>query len=124
MKIKILFLCSVLLLLWSCSSPLGSFFIPSKPLFIDKISYEGYSFDEIWSAAIGTLAESLYQVTFSDKEGGVLQARNSIGNEVKLTIFKEKENVTSVHCQLTTRHMQADVAGRGIFASIRLRLQK
>lgn len=86
------------------------------------MSYEGYSFNEVWFAAIGTLAESLYQVTFSDKEGGVLQAGHYLGNEVKLTIFKEKDNVISVHCQLRTRHMQADVVGRGIFASIRLRL--
>lgn len=83
MKVKILVFCLMFLV--------GCVFFHLK--YMEKVSYEAYSFDEVWQASMSALTESGYRISFVDKKGGVLQGYESVAlNKSTATITIVKEN--------------------------------
>ncbi|MBA7700594.1 hypothetical protein ES703_109310 [subsurface metagenome] len=69
----------------------GCVFIPLK--YGDRVSYEGYTFDEVWQASMNALTDSGYGISFVDRKAGILQGYESVAlNKSTATITIVKEN--------------------------------
>lgn len=82
MKTKVLIFCLMFLV--------GCVFIHLK--WKERVSYEAYSFDEVWQASMNALVDSGYKISFVDKEGGVLQGFESVvfnKSTATITIVRE-----------------------------------
>lgn len=83
MKTKILVVCLMFLV--------GCVFFHLK--YMEKVSYEAYSFDEVWRASMNALTDSGYRISFVDREGGALQGYEGVAlNKSTATITIVKEN--------------------------------
>jgi len=82
-----------------------------------KFSYNEYSFDTVWSAAMKAVMDIGYSIKSSDKNGGIIFAQNEavyITEEAPLNLnilLKEENGKIDVDCQLVIPGAAFDAVG-------------